>query len=105
MASPLQGEIWRWESPDAKPRPVLVLTRSYATAILNPLLVAPITSTIRGIPTEVALGQAEGLHHDCVAAVDNAFPAAKAHLVHRIGVLSTTRRADLCEAVRAVVDC
>ena len=59
-----RGEIWsyRFKSPD-KRRPVLVLTRQEVIGLLRTVMVAPVTSTIRGAPSEVALGVEEGLKH------------------------------------------
>ena len=55
MSEPRQGEIW-WAEADDKRRPVLVVTRNEAIPVLSRVVVAPVTRTVRGIPTEVALG-------------------------------------------------
>jgi mRNA interferase MazF len=64
----VSGDIcwYTFKSPDKK-RPVLILTRDSAIAILHSITVAPITSTIRGIPTEVVLTEADGLPNTCAA--------------------------------------
>lgn len=54
-----------------KARPAIVLTRDSARPLLSKWTVAPITSTIRGLVSEVPLGRRNGLDHDCVASVDN----------------------------------
>jgi mRNA interferase MazF len=54
VSQPLQGEVW-WAQADDKRRPVLVVTRSDAIPVLTRLIVAPVTRTVRGIPTEIAL--------------------------------------------------
>jgi mRNA interferase MazF len=82
-----------------------VLTRDAAIPVLTQVLAAPITSTIRGIPTEVALGAREGLPMDCVASMDNVTPIRKSHLVRRMGALERGRRRDVCTALSAAVDC
>ena len=56
MSDPARGEIWWGEAPDAKGRPYLILTRDEAVPVLRTILVAPVTRTVRGIPTEVPVG-------------------------------------------------
>ncbi len=67
-----QGEIYwyNFKAPD-KRRPVLILTRNSAIKVLNSVTVAPITSTIRDIPTEVLLSEAEGMYQEYAVNVDN----------------------------------
>lgn len=71
--TPRQGEIW-WAEAEDKRRPVLVVTRSEAVPVLTWIVVAPLTRTVRDIPTEVRLGEANGLTEDCVASFDNLQP-------------------------------
>ncbi len=103
--TPLQGEIWRYEPEDAKARPVVVVTRDEVIPHLSDILVAPVTRTRRNIPTEMYLGPDDGLGVDCVASFDNLFPAARVHLVRRMGTLRHGRLHELCDAMRAVMDC
>jgi mRNA interferase MazF len=103
--TPKQGEIWRWEPEDVKARPVLILTRDDVIALLSDIVVAPVTRTRRDIPTEVRLGRESGLRVDCAASFDNVFAASRAHLTHRVGELPGDRRHELCDAMRAVLDC
>src|SRR5262245_57635929 len=77
--SPAQGEIWWAEAMD-KRRPVLVVTRSEAVRVLTWVLVAPVTRTVRGIPTEISLGPEQGLPEECVASFDNLQPIRRAYL-------------------------
>jgi mRNA interferase MazF len=56
-----RGEVWWYEGPDTKRRPVLILTRSEAVERLHDILVAPVTRTVRGIPTEVPLDEGDGM--------------------------------------------
>lgn len=105
MNQPLQGEVWWGESPDAKGRPYLVVTRNQAIAVLATVVVAPITRTIRGIPTEVRLGEPEGLPVESVAAMDSLTTFPKSMLVRRMGGLGTHRRHELCSALGASADC
>jgi mRNA interferase MazF len=102
---PARGEVWWGEAPDEKGRPYLVLTRDEAIPVLRAILVAPVTRTVRGIPTEVALGPEEGLPSEGVATLDNVLTFPKAMLVRRMGVLAPGRRTEPCEALQAAVDC
>jgi mRNA interferase MazF len=104
VSDPRQGEVW-WAEAEDKRRPVLVITRSEAIPVLSRLVVAPVTRTIRGIPTEVALGTDEGLPVDCVASFDNVQPVNRRLLTARVGALSASRRREVCEALDALADC
>lgn len=99
------GDVWWAEAPDLGRRPMLVVTRDMAVAVLSRVLVAPVTRTVRGIPTEVALGPEEGLADDCVASFDNLQPIPRSSLVERAGSLTDSRRTEICRALGAVVDC
>jgi len=105
VSEPARGELWWGEAPDAKGRPYLVLTRDEAIPVLRTILVAPVTRTIRGIPTEVPVGAEEGLPSDGVALMDNVLAFPKSLLVRRLGSLSPDRRGEPCEALRAATDC
>jgi mRNA interferase MazF len=105
VVTPAWGEIWWGETPDEKPRPYLVLTRDVAIPVLSWILAAPVTSRVRGIPTEVALGPGDGLPIDCAASMDNVASVRKAHLIRRMGALDRSRRRDVCEALAAATDC
>ena len=101
---PRQGDIW-WAETEEKRRPVLVVTRSEAVPVLTRLTVAPVTSNVRGIPTEVALGADEGLPRPCAASFDNTQPILRTSLTHLVGRLSPARHGELCRALSAVADC
>jgi len=105
VSLPLQGEIWWAEIPDAGRRPALVVTRDAGIPVLGALLVAPVTRTIRNIPTEVALGHEEGLNVDCAASFDNLRLVPRWALTERVGRLSPTKTQFFCRAYRAVADC
>jgi mRNA interferase MazF len=100
-----QGEVWLLKTPDAKVRPVLVLTRNEAIPVVRSVVVAPVTSTLRSIPTCLPLGPAEGLDNDSVATFDNTTSIPKAFLTRRLGALTAARRHELCDAIAAMVDC
>ena len=104
MNRPRQGDIW-WAETGEKRRPVLVVTRSEAVPVLTRLVVAPVTSNVRGIQTEIALGAAEGLPRPCAASFDNTQPIRTSSLTHLVGRLSPARRHELCRALAALADC
>jgi mRNA interferase MazF len=100
---PRQGDLW-WAEAEDKRRPVLVVTRSRAIPVLTWILVAPITRTIRGIPTEIPLGPPEGLPQECVASFDNIQPIRRSFLTDRLGDLGL-RHGEVCSALGALADC
>jgi mRNA interferase MazF len=99
-----RGEIW-WGEGDSKGRPFLILTRDEAIPVLRTVLVAPISRTIRNIPTEVSLGISEGLPVASVASMDGVHTFPKSMLVRRMGALDPERHRELCLAISAAVDC
>jgi mRNA interferase MazF len=105
VSDPARGEIWWGEAPDKRGRPYLVLTRDEAIPVLRTILVSPVTRTIRGIPSEVPLGAAEGLDVACVATMDNVLTFPKSMLVRRVGALGSARRHEMCVSLAAAVDC
>lgn len=96
-----QGDVYwyTFRAPD-KRRPVLILTRNSAIPYLTGLTVAPITTTIRDIPTEVVLTPADGMPTDCAVNVDNIQTVRKAGLGSHITHLSPV----LMREVRAAVE-
>jgi mRNA interferase MazF len=97
--------VWWGEIENLGRRPFLVMTRSAAIAVLNGVLAAPVTRTVRNIPTEVALGPDDGMPEECAASFDNLRVVPKAYLVDRVCALDATRLAEACAALRASVDC
>jgi len=104
IATPNQGEIW-WAEAEDKRRPVLIVTRSDAVPVLNWIVVAPVTRTIRDIPTEVRLGEGHGLPEECVASFDNLQPIRRSFLAQRAGELQINDLDEICRALRALADC
>ena len=100
---PRQGDVW-WAETEDKRRPVLIVSRDVAAAHLNRVIVAPVTRTIRSIPTEIALGADEGLDVDCAASFDNLGPQPVAMLTRRIGRLDDAG-IRICDALAALADC
>ncbi len=84
-----RGELrWFTFAPPDKRRPVLVLTRTSAIGVLSRVTVAPITSTIRGIPTEVIVGENEGLRQRSAVSLDNIQTVPSSDVGRFIGALS-----------------
>ena len=81
---PERGDVWFADVPGDKRRPVVVLTRSSVLPRLTTILVAPVTTRVREIPTELLLGPDQGLARRCVANFDNILPLPKDVLVQRV---------------------
>ncbi len=86
-------------------RPVLVVSRDAVLGVLERPLVAPLTTTVRGIPTEVSLDQADGAPRACVVSLDNVQPLDRALLTERIGQLGAQRMQEVCEALGTATEC
>jgi mRNA interferase MazF len=93
------------ETPNQKRRPVLVVSRDDVIPVLNNVVVAPVTSTIREIATCIRVGPEEGIDHDSVATFDNLAAVPKSVLTTRLGELGVDGRRRICEALDAVVNC
>ena len=99
-----QYEIWWADLPlPVGRRPVLLLTRSAAYKYLNKAIVAEITTTIRGIPQEVPVGEDEGLEPSVVNC-DNVHVVAKRLLTSRVGALGTLRVREVKRALGYALD-
>ena len=100
-----RGQVWWAEIEHVGRRPFLIMTRSAAIPVLHSVLAAPVTRTIRDIPTELMLGPEDGMKTDCAASFDNLRVVPKSHLVDFILTLRPARLAEACAALRAAVDC
>jgi mRNA interferase MazF len=87
-----------------KARPVLILTRELVRPHLTRVTVAPITSTIRGLSTEVLLGPDNGVHHASVVNCDNIVTIPTSALGRHIGYLFPTQEPALSQAIRSAFD-
>lgn len=103
---PARGEMWWCELPDIGRRPVVVLSRDTAIPRLRRTLIAPCTTTIRGLASEVVLEPGDdpvprrsGVNLDSVESVSIAV------LVERLGRLSDSRMREVCAALDVAVDC
>ncbi|HEV8117410.1 MAG TPA: type II toxin-antitoxin system PemK/MazF family toxin [Thermoanaerobaculia bacterium] len=107
MAGRLErGEIrlYSFPAPD-KERPVLILTRSSAISYLSRVTVAPITSTIRGVASEVVLGIEDGMKQPCVANLHNVMTVSQQGLGRRLAQLSSQRMKEVCAAMAFALGC
>jgi mRNA interferase MazF len=95
-----RGDIcwYTFKAPD-KRRPVLIVTRDSAIGVLNSVTIAPITSTIRSIPTEVVLTEADGLPNTCAANFDNLQTVPKSNIGDRIARLTARKMKEAGAAV------
>jgi mRNA interferase MazF len=87
-----------------KSRPVLILTREAVRPHLTTVTVAPITTRIRGLSTEVPVGNANGLHERSVVACDHITTVPVAVIGEQIGRLLESQEADLAQAIRSAFD-
>lgn len=101
-----RGEIWqyRFKTPD-KRRPVLVLSRQQVIPLLHTVMVAPITSTRRGAPSEVPVGPAEGLKHESAVNLDHVQTVERARLVSFVGSLAPAEMRRVCRALSIATGC
>jgi mRNA interferase MazF len=101
-----RGDIWLYEfqAPD-KQRPVLVLTRQEVIGLLRTVMVAPITSTIHGAPSEVIVGVREGLKQDSAVNLDHVQTVAKAQLRRRLGRAGPETMHAVCRALGIAAGC
>jgi mRNA interferase MazF len=96
--------LFHFAPPDKK-RPVLVLTRDSAIAYLSTVTVAPITSTVRGVPSEVVLDEEDGMKASCAVNLHNAVTVAQDRLGKRVARLSSPRMNQICAALRFSLGC
>jgi len=101
-----RGEIWlfSFSRPD-KRRPVLVLTRQEVIPLLSTVMVAPITSTIRGAPSEVVVGFDEGLKHESAVNLDHVQTVPKDQLRQFVGTLGRHKMGQVCRALAIAAGC
>jgi mRNA interferase MazF len=95
-----RGDVcwYTFKTPD-KRRPVLIVARDSAISVLNSVTIAPITSTIRSIPTEVILTEADGLPNTCAANFDNLQTVPKSNIGARIARLTSRKMKEAAAAV------
>ena len=96
--------LYRFAPPD-KARPVVVLTRDSALRYLSTATVAPITSRIRGVPSEVRLDEEDGMKAPCAVNLHNAVTVSQGRLGKRVAHLAPLRMTKICGALRFSLGC
>ena len=105
-ALPRRGEVWWCAPPEIGRRPVVVLSRDAAIPRLRRALVAPCTTTIRGLPSEVVLEPGtDPVPQRSAVNLDTIESVSVASLLERLGTLSGTRMRELCTALETATDC
>jgi mRNA interferase MazF len=101
-----RGEVWMYafKRPDKK-RPVVVLTRQEVIGLLHTVMVAPVTSAIRGAPSEVRVGIEEGLQKESAVNLDHVQTVDQKSLKRRLGRLSAQKMRQVCEALNIAAGC
>ena len=101
-----RGEIWsyRFKAPD-KRRLVVVFSRQEVIPLLHTVMVAPVTSTRRGAPSEVELGTDEGLKHESAANLDHVQTVERSRLVTFIGTVGPAKMRRICQALAIATGC
>jgi mRNA interferase MazF len=103
---PARGEVWWCDLPDIARRPVVVLSRDAAIPRLGRALVAPCTTNIRGLPSEVILEEAvDPIPLRSAVSLDSIENVSLGTLTDRLGRLSDDRMREVCSALSVAVDC
>jgi len=106
ISLPARGEVWWCELPDVGRRPVVVLSRDAAIPRLRRTLIAPCTTTVRGLASEVVLDPDEDpIPRRSSVNLDSVESVSVAVLVERVGRLSDARMREICGALEVAVDC
>lgn len=101
-----RGDVRLYQfSPPDKRRPVVVLTRNSAIQYLSTVTVAPVTATIRGVPSEVSLSEEDGMKGACAVNLHNAITVSQNKLGKRVAQLSAVRMSQICGALRFTLGC
>lgn len=101
-----RGEIWQYtfRNPD-KTRPVVILSRQEVIGLLHTVVVAPVTSTIRGLPSEVVVGAEEGLKKVSAVNLDHVQTVDQSRLRRHVGSLKREKMRDVCRAMAIALGC
>ena len=100
-----RAEVW-WAdlAPPIGSRPVLILTRNAALPTIGGIVVALITRTDRGIPTQIELGRRQGLPTRCVASLDNLLTVPRQRLTRLMGALDSAKTKELNDALKIALE-
>ena len=101
--APRRGEVWLAELD--KRRPVVVLTRDPLGRYLHSVIIGPVTSTVRGLSTEVDVGSKDGVRVPSVVNLDNLQLLDRRRLVRRIGMVRDATLRRICDAVGLAIGC
>lgn len=101
-----RGDIWMYAfaTPDKK-RPVLVISRQSVIPLLQTVMVAPITSAVHGVPSEVLVGIEHGLKHESAVNLDHIQTVDRSRLTQFIGHLGDEVMGEVCQALAAATGC
>lgn len=101
-----RGSVWlhRFASPD-KRRPVVVISRPEVIDLLSTVIVAPVTSTVRGLPSEVVLDIADGMKGRCAVNLDHVQTIRKVDLHRRVSTLGPQKMTLVCRALAVATGC
>ena len=103
---PARGEVWWCELSEVARRPVVVLSRDVAIPRLRRAVIAPCTTTVRGLPSEVVLEQSEDpIPRTSAVNLDSIESVSIGTLTLRLGRLSDQRMREVCEALGVALDC
>lgn len=103
---PARGEVWWCELPEIPRRPVVVLSRDAAIPRLRRVMVAPCTTNIRGLPSEVLLEAGDDpVPQRSAVNLDSVESVAVGVLTNRLGRLGDDRMREICSALAVAVDC
>jgi mRNA interferase MazF len=100
-----RGEIWFADTGPGGDRPVLVLTRDPVADRIDAVVVAQMTTTIRGLSSELRLGQADGVTRACVVSFDNLHTVHRHAFRRRVATLSQGRMREACAAMASALGC
>ncbi len=104
--APRRGEIWRCQfNHPNKRRPVVVLTREEALPFMRTVIVAEVTSTIRGLSSEVVVGPDEGLKNISAVNLDNVQTIDQRRLRGYVGTLDERKMGEVCRALAVATGC
>ena len=100
-----RGEIWFADTGVGGDRPVLVLTRDPVADRIDAVVVAQLTMTIRGLSSELRIGEADGLRRDCVVSFDNLHTMHRTAFRRRVATLSPGTLREACGVLAAALGC
>ena len=101
-----RGDVRLYQfSPPDKKRPVVVLTRNSAIAYLSSVTVAPVSSTIRDVPSEIVLSEEDGMKAPCAVNLHNTVTVSQSRLGRRVRQLSSLRMREICAALSFSLGC